>query len=92
MTRRSAWILLAGLALTRPAGAADLFAPVPVGGFLATCEDLGGICFADACGRDQIEAAQGCKARCARSVIVSVVPATCPLPDGPPVVVLRRRG
>lgn len=92
MTRRSAWILLAGLALTRPVEAADLFGPAPAGRFLATCEDLGGFCFADACGRDQIEAAQGCKAHCARSVILSVVPALCPLPDGPPVVVLRRRG
>ena len=86
MTRRSVWILLASLALTQPAGAADLFAPAPAGRFLATCEDLGGVCFADACGRDQIEAARGCKARCSRSVIVSVVPATCPLPDAPPVV------
>lgn len=92
MRRRTAWILLVGLAATRPAAAADLFEPAAPGGFIANCEDLGTLCFADACGRDQIEAAQGCRAQCSHAVVISVVPALCPLPDGPRIVVLRRRG
>ena len=75
--------------MTQPVGAADLFGSPAAGRFLATCEDLGGLCFAHACGRDQIEAARACKAQCAHSVILSVVRAACPLPDAP---VLRRRG
>lgn len=90
--RRSAWIVLVALALTQPVRAADLVRPPEVGRFLATCEDLGRFCFADACGRDQIEAALGCRARCSRSAIISVVPATCPLADEPRVLALRRGG
>lgn len=90
--RRSAGILLAGLALAPPAAAADLSAPPPAGRFLATCEDLGGLCFADACGQDQIEAAQACRAQCSHSVVLTVVPAACPLPARPTAAVLRRRG
>ncbi len=91
MTRQLASILLAGLALTRPAAAADPSGPAPAGRFLATCEDLGRFCLADACGRDQIEAAQGCRALCPGSAILGVVPAACPLPAGSRLV-LRRRG
>lgn len=91
MRRLSVSIVLAVLALMRGAGAADLFEPVPTGRFAATCEDLGTLCFADACGRDQIAAAQGCRALCPSAVILAVVPARCPLADRAPVV-LRRRG
>lgn len=59
-------------------------------GFLATCEDLGRFCFADACGRDQIEAALACRVRCPSSVVLGVAPATCPLPG--PAMSRPRRG
>ena len=74
------------------ASAADLHAVAPLGGFRATCEDLGTFCFADACGRDQIEAAQGCRARCPSAAIMSVIPAACPRIEAQPTIVLRRRG
>ena len=92
MRRSSAGILLAGLALAQPVAAADLSAPPSAGRFRATCEDLGQFCFADACGRDQIEATQACRAQCSHSVVLTVVPAACLLPDRPPTVILRRRG
>lgn len=44
--------ILAALAAIQPVGAADLSGPAAAGRFLATCEDLGRFCFADACGRD----------------------------------------
>lgn len=92
-------IALALLALGPSAArAADLDAPpearpVPATGrFLATCEDLGRFCFAEGCGRDQIDAALACRAACPSSAVMTVQPVACPLP-GPPVrVVLRRRG
>jgi hypothetical protein len=85
-------ILLAGSVGAGPAPAADFIEPVPVGRFRATCEDLGGLCFADACGRDQIEARQACRAQCPSSVVMDVVPAACAVPGAPPAIVLRRRG
>lgn len=93
MARLLVAIGLAG-ALLIPAAvsAADLREVAPQGGFRATCEDLGTFCFADACGRDQIEAAQGCRARCPSAAIMSVIPATCPRIEAQPTVVLRRRG
>lgn len=84
----SALLLLPALFLPAPAGAADLRERPAAGGFLATCEDLGRFCEATACGGDQIEAALGCRALCPSSVVLTVVPAACPLPGA----VLRRRG
>ena len=92
MARISVWIGLVGLLSIQGASAADLLQAAPRNGFLATCEDLGTFCFADACGRDQIEAAQRCRARCPSAAIMSVVPAACPARDAYPPVVLRRRG
>lgn len=83
---------LAVLLVTPAVQAADLLAPLPLGRFRATCEDLGKLCFADACGLDQIDAAQGCRAQCPSAVVMSVVPERCPLPSRPGEVVLRRRG
>lgn len=85
------WTVLAGLC-AGAAGAADLSPPQQYGRFRATCEDLGGLCFADACGRDQIAAAQNCRAVCPSAVVMDVLPGACPLPGAPPAVVLRRRG
>lgn len=88
-------VLAAGvmaLAATSAAPASDLLQPVPAGRFRATCEDLGTFCFADACGRDQIDAAQGCRAQCPSAVVMSVVPERCPLPGRQGDVILRRRG
>jgi hypothetical protein len=79
-------------ALTSAAPAADLMRPVPTGRFRATCEDLGKLCFAQSCGRDQIDAALGCRAQCPSAVTMSVVPDPCPLPGVPAAVILRRRG
>ncbi|MCJ2106098.1 hypothetical protein MKK70_12065 [Methylobacterium sp. E-041] len=76
------------LALAAPAAAADLRERPDAGRFRATCEDLGRFCTATACGRDQIEAAQGCRALCPGAAVLTVAPAACPLPG----VVLRRRG
>jgi len=77
-----------------PTLAADLHGGAPTGRFLATCEDLGRICFADACGGNQIEAALNCRAACPSSVVLRVVPKSCPLP--PPEtrvrVTVRRKG
>ncbi|MGH1592161.1 hypothetical protein ACRBEV_32000 [Methylobacterium phyllosphaerae] len=92
MARLPALIGLTVLLLTHAAGAADLRRVAPLGAFRATCEDLGTFCFADACGGDQIAAAQGCRARCPSAAIISVVPAACRLPNARPVTVLRRRG
>jgi hypothetical protein len=75
-----------------PVAAADLARPVPTGRFRATCEDLGKLCFAQACGRDQIDAALGCRAQCPSSAVMSVVPDPCPLVAAPGPVILRRRG
>lgn len=72
--------LLAGMASPGLSSAADLIGPAPAGQFLATCEALGRSCYADACGWDQIDAVAGCRAQCPSSVVLSVVPATCPLP------------
>ncbi|GJE61235.1 hypothetical protein [Methylobacterium trifolii] len=89
-------ILLAALAL--PAQAADLQAADLqqsrrlTGRFVAACEDLGQFCFADACGRDQIEAALNCRALCPSSVVLSVRPAACAVPPPTPRIVRRRRG
>lgn len=80
--------LAALVALSIPAGAADLRERPALGRFLATCEDLGRFCDATACGRDQIDAAQACKVLCPSAVVLTVVPTACPLPG----VVLRRRG
>ena len=80
--------LAALLVLSSPAVAADLGERPAAGRFLATCEDLGRFCDASACGRDQIDAAQACRAVCPSAVVLAVVPAACPLPG----VVLRRRG
>lgn len=74
------------------ASAADLVTPPPIGRFLATCENLGRFCYADACGRDQIDAAAGCQAQCPSSVVISVVPTACSLARPPAGIVLRRRG
>lgn len=86
----------AALVAASPAPAADLSRPLPgpapLGRFVATCEDLGQFCFAEACGRDQIEAAQGCRAQCRSAVIMTVRPVACPLPAPPGAVILRRRG
>lgn len=62
------------------------------GRFLATCEDLGQLCFADGCGRDQIAADLACRAQCPSAVTLSIVRAACPL--GAPVrgEPLRRKG
>ncbi|MDP4021445.1 hypothetical protein Q8W71_02325 [Methylobacterium sp. NEAU 140] len=83
--------ILACLALAPSARAADLWWTEPAGRFVATCEDLPGLCFAQACGRDQIDAELGCRARCPSAVTMSVVPATCPI-AGRGAPVLRRRG
>lgn len=83
---------LAPLLVATAVSAADLMGPVPTGRFRATCEDLGKLCFADACGRDQIDAAQGCRVRCPSAVVMSVVPEKCLLPAAPGRVILRRRG
>jgi len=73
-------LLLAAL-LAGPAAAADLSGePIRAGRFRATCEDLGQFCFADACGRNQIDAALNCRAACPSSAILSVVPDSCPVP------------
>lgn len=87
-------VLIAGSAAA-PACAADLRArstpsPFVATGFLATCEDLGRFCFADACGRDQIEAVLACRARCPSSAVLGVAPAACPLPG--PATSRSRRG
>ncbi|GJE56148.1 MULTISPECIES: hypothetical protein [Methylobacterium] len=87
-------LLLAAL-LLGPASAADLSgAPLRAGRFLATCEDLGQFCSADACGRNQIEAALNCRAVCPSSAILSVVPGSCPslVRDGRVRVKLRAKG
>lgn len=85
----AAW---AALLTAGSAPAADRPETAPAGRFRATCEDLGGLCFADACGRDQIEAALACRARCPSSAVMEVVPAACAVPGARPDVVLRRRG
>jgi hypothetical protein len=90
--RITASIGLAALLLAQGATAADWHEHVPERGFRASCEDLATFCFADACGRDQIAAAQACQARCPSAVILSVVPAACRVPDAPPAPVLPRRG
>jgi hypothetical protein len=90
MNRFSPSLGLTVLIWCAPAVAADLTPAVPMGRFRATCEDLGKLCFAQACGRDQIDAALGCRAQCPSSAVMSVVPAACPLEAGP--VILRRRG
>ncbi len=96
MTHWKPAVCLLALAAASPALAADLLRPVPrpapLGRFLATCEDLGQFCFAEACGRDQIDAAQGCRAQCRSAVIMTVRPVACPLPVPTGEVVLRRRG
>jgi hypothetical protein len=92
MARISAWIGLVALLAIPCASAADLREVAPRTGFVATCEDLGTFCFADACGPDQIAAAQRCRARCPSAAIMSVVPAACPAHDANPTIVLRRRG
>ncbi|MEL6062579.1 MULTISPECIES: hypothetical protein [unclassified Methylobacterium] len=93
MTQLSASIGLMGFLLIQGAGsAADLREIAPRDGFRATCEDLGTLCFADACGRDQIEAAQSCRARCPSAAIMSVIPASCPPSETQTFSVLRRRG
>ncbi|GJE28377.1 hypothetical protein [Methylobacterium organophilum] len=86
-------LALLGALLAGPALGADLHgAPPATGRFLATCEDLGQLCFADACGRNQIDAALTCRAACPSSVTLRVEPARCPLPEGKVTVVLRRKG
>ena len=92
MNRMPAALALLALLVGLPATAADLARPAPLGRFRATCEDLARVCFADVCGRDQIEAAEDCRARCPGSVVMSVVPQVCPLAGVPATVVLRRRG
>jgi hypothetical protein len=92
MTRWKLAVGLLGLLAAAPPPAADLLRPAPLGRFLATCEDLGRLCFAEGCGRDQIEAAQGCRAQCRSAVIMTVRPVACPLPAPPEAVILRRRG
>jgi hypothetical protein len=96
MTHWTFAVGLSALMAASPAPAADLLRPVPqsvpLGRFLATCEDLGQFCFAEGCGRDQIEAAQACRAQCRSAVIMTVRPAACPLPPPPGAVILRRRG
>lgn len=92
---RSSLVVLALLALV-PSGAhgADLHArPAPAAGrFLATCEDLGRFCFAEGCGRDQIDAALACRAACPASAVLTVRPTACPIPAPPVRAVLRRGG
>jgi len=90
--RIAASIGLAGLLLAQAASAADWHGGARAGGFRATCEDLATFCFADACGGDQIAAAESCRARCPSAVILDVLPAACRIPDAPPEPVLRRRG
>ena len=91
--RLSVSIGLAALALASPAAAAaDLLDRAPAGRFVATCEDLAKLCFAESCGRDQIEAALGCRVRCPSSVVLTVAPTACAVPDRSPEIVLRRRG
>lgn len=84
--------LVLALVSVTPLAAADLSRPAPMGRFRATCEDLGKLCFAQACGRDQIDAAMGCRARCPSAVVMSVVPVSCPLVRAPKEVILHRRG
>ncbi len=89
---RLAGLVLAGLWLSgAPARAADPAGFPTTGRFLATCDDLGHLCFADTCGRDQIEAALRCRAACPASVVRRVEPALCPMPDATLAPVLRRR-
>jgi hypothetical protein len=92
LKRITASIGLAGLLLAQSAVAADWHEGVRRGGFRATCEDLATLCFADACGGDQIDAAETCRARCPSAVILSVVPAACRIPGAGPDPILRRRG
>ncbi|MCJ2056575.1 hypothetical protein MKL09_08410 [Methylobacterium sp. J-048] len=92
MKRITASIGLVGLLLAQTASAADWQDRPRVGGFRATCEDLATFCFADACGSDQIEAAETCRARCPSAVILDVLPAACRIPAAPTGPVLRRRG
>lgn len=75
--------------LCGPASAAEPARLVPEGRFLARCEDLGQFCFVESCGRDQIEAALGCRRVCPSSVVMTVTPLRCPLPAE---TVLRARG
>ncbi len=91
MPRFSPALGLVALVWCQPVSAADLLRPAPVGHFRATCEDLGKLCFAESCGRDQIDASLGCRAQCPSSVTMSVVPAPCPLRREDQVI-LRRRG
>ena len=87
--------LLLSALLAGSASAADMHERgVATGRFLATCEDLGQFCFADGCGGNQIDAAQNCRAACPSAVILSVVPASCPLPlrEGGVRVRLRSKG
>lgn len=83
---------MGALLIQGTASAADLRVLAPRTGFQATCEDLGTFCFADACGRDQIEATQNCQARCPSAAIMSVIPSLCPTPETQPFPVLRRGG
>lgn len=84
-------ILAAVVAIGVPAQAADYSGRRPAAGrFLARCEDLGQLCFVESCGRDQIEAALGCRTTCPSSEVLEVVPASCPVLSGAPV--LRRKG
>lgn len=92
---RSSLIVLALLVLgPSQAGAADIRErpALAAGRFLATCEDLGRFCFAEGCGRDQIDAALACRAACPSSTVLAVRPAACPIPVPPARVILRRRG
>ena len=90
LNRTSRLLVLAGLALALPATAADLKDAPSAGRFAAVCEDLGRLCFAEACGRDQIDAALGCRALCPSSVVLRVEPAACAIPNAR--TILRRRG
>lgn len=92
MVRFSVSIGLMSLALALPAWAADFSGAAPAGRFVATCEDLAELCFAESCGRDQIEAALRCRARCPGSVVLTVAPTACAVPERSPGIVLRRRG
>ncbi|WP_375464549.1 hypothetical protein [uncultured Methylobacterium sp.] len=78
--------------ITVPAAGADLRERPEPGRFLASCEDLGRFCLAEACGRDQIAAALACRARCPSSAVLAVVPAACPLAAPASRLVLRRHG
>ena len=91
MTRWNLVFGLAALFAASPASAADLYRPALMGRFIATCEDLSHFCFAQACGRDQIAAAEGCRAQCRSAVVMTVRPAACPLPVPPSDVILRSR-